>query len=470
MGMMGAFMIWLKRIFLALGAFALSGNLAMAADALDGDWDGALMAGAIKLRMTLHIETHDGTMSGTLTSIDQGGAVLQIASVAHDGANVSFSLVRPAASFQGTLSADGASLAGNWMQGGRTLPLNFAHRAQGAAAPVLNRPQEPHPPYSYRTEDVAYDGPGGIKLAGTLTLPQSGDAFAAAILIAGSGPHDRNEALMGHKPFLVLADYLTRHGIAVLRSDKRGIGKSAGNYATATSEDFADDAEAAITYLKSRSEIDSKKIGLIGHSEGGLIAPIVAAKDHTVAFIVLMAGPGLTGDQILMAQRRLIAAAMGASDEQLAKGDALQRKVLDAIEKESNDDADRDVRAAVAAVDPKVPAAAVDAQVATLTSPWFKFFLSYDPASTLKQVRCPVLAINGAKDLQVPPKEDLAAIKAALADNPDATTVELPGLNHLFQTARTGAPSEYGDIEETIAPVALDTITTWIETRTTKKR
>jgi fermentation-respiration switch protein FrsA (DUF1100 family) len=208
---------------------------------------------------------------------------------------------------------------------------------------------------------------------------------------------------------------------------------------------------------------------LLGHSEGGLIAPMVAAKDHSVAFIVLMAGPGLTGDQIIVAQRRLIAQAMDVPADKIAESDAIERKVLDAVEQPgSQKDAQARARAVLAAAAPTAPAAVLDAQAAEIASPWFRFFLTYDPAPTLKQVRCPVLALNGSKDLQVPPKEDLAAIKAALAGNPDVETIELPGLNHLFQTAKTGSPSEYGDIEETIAPAALDTITTWIETHTTK--
>lgn len=466
-------MIWLKRIFLALGIFAVSGQLAVAADTntLDGDWDGTLMVGAVKLRLALHVETANGALTGSMKSIDQGGAMIALSSVTQDGDRASFAIPQLGASYEGTLTADGQSLSGTFTQRGNPLPLVFARRAVGAVEPTLRRPQMPHPPYPYRTEDVTFDGAGGVKLAGTLTMPESGAPFAAVILVAGSGPQDRDETIFGHKPFLVLADYLTRHGIAVLRSDKRGIGQSTGDIRTATSEDFASDVESAITYLKTRPEIDPKKIGLLGHSEGGLIAPMVAAKDHSVAFIVLMAGTGLRGDEILMAQRRLIAEAMDATADQIATGGALQRKVIDAaVQPGSAEDARVRVRAILAEAKPQAAAAALDAQAAMVTSPWFRFFLTYDPAPVLKQVRCPVLALNGSKDLQVPPKEDLAAIKAATAGNPDVTTVELPGLNHLFQTAKSGAPAEYGDIEETIAPIALDTVTTWIETHVAKTR
>jgi uncharacterized protein len=458
-------LIWLKRIFMALSIFALGGQLATAGDAnmLNGVWDGTLAVSAVKLRFALHIETTSGAVSGTLKSIDQGGAMMALSNITANGDNVSFALPQLGASYEGTLASDGQSMSGTFTQRGNPLPLAFTRRAPGAGEPVFNRPQMPHPPYPYRTEDVTYDGAGGVMLAGTLTMPENGGPFAAVILVAGSGPHDRDETIFGHKPFLLLADYLTRHGIAVLRSDKRGIGMSTGDYRTATSEDFASDTESAVAYLKTRAEIDPKKIGLLGHSEGGLIAPMVAAKDPSVAFIVLMAGTGLRGDEVLVAQRRLIAEAMGATPDQLERGDALQRKIVEAAgQPGSDDEAKVRVRAILAEAKPQAPTPAIDGQASVVTSPWFRFFLTYDPIPTLKQVRCPVLALNGAKDLQVPPKENLAAIKAALAANPDVTTVELRGLNHLFQTATTGAPAEYGDIEETIAPAALDTIATWI--------
>jgi pimeloyl-ACP methyl ester carboxylesterase len=459
-------MNWLKSILFALGFLAMTTGLATAdpAPSISGDWDGALQINTIKLRMILHIETVSGARTGTLKSVDQGGAMMTLSNIALDGDKVSFAISQVGASYEATLTAGGQSMSGTFTQNGNALPLAFTRRAAGAGEPVLNRPQEPHPPFPYRTEDVTYGGAGGVKLAGTLTMPQSGGAFAAVILIAGSGPHDRDEAIFGHKPFLVLADYLTRQGIAVLRSDKRGIGQSTGNYAAATSEDFASDTESAVAYLKTRPEIDPKKIGLLGHSEGGLIAPMVAAKDPSVAFIVLMAGPGLRGDAIIMAQRRLIAEAMGAPKDKLDAGDAVQREILDAVvNAQSPDEARAKARTVLVAAEPNAPEATIDAQVAGLTSPWYRFFLTYDPAPTLKQVRCPVLALNGSKDLQVPPLEDLRAIEQAL---PDAATVELPDLNHLFQTAKTGSPSEYGDIEETIAPVALSTIAIWIETHT----
>jgi hypothetical protein len=330
----------------------------------------------------------------------------------------------------------------------------------------MKRPQTPVKPYPYREEDVAFDdGAARVKLAGTLTLPPGPGPFPAVVLIAGSGPNTRDEPILGHKPFLVLADWLTRHGIAVLRYDKRGVGASGGDYAKATTLDFAADAEAAAAYLRGRKEIDPRRVGLIGHSEGGLIAPIVAAKDPKIAFIVMMAGPGVDGLDILMEQGRLITKAMGLTDAQAEKGAALRKTMFDIVRSEK----DPQVAAArlKAAADAWAKAndaspQAVELQANLVNTDWFRFFYDYDPAVTLRQLRCPVLALIGSKDLQVPADQNLPAIRAALAHDPGADVEELPNLNHLFQTARTGSPGEYAQIEETIAPLALDTITSWI--------
>ena len=465
-------MKWLAILFaLIVAVLGIDSIASSAAESvqpdLNGDWDGTLLVSGMKLRLALHLESKDGATVGTITSIDQGGAALPLSEIKVEDDTLSFALTKPAAGYQATIAKDEKTLDGVWAQNGSTLALTFERRAPGAAAPVLVRPQEPHAPYPYRSEDVVYDGPAG-KLAGTLTMPQSGGPFAAAILIAGSGPHDRDETIFGHKPFLVLADYLTRHGMAVLRSDKRGVGQSAGDGASATTEDYAADVQAALAYLKTRKEIDPAKIGLIGHSEGGLIAPMVATKDKSVAFVVLMAGPGLRGDRILVMQGHLIMQAMGASQEQLDTNDRIERQVLDAvIAAKTPEDARASAKAVLVAAKLGLPDAAVDARVAAVASPWFRYFLTYDPAPALAAVQCPMLALNGDKDLQVPAQEDLAAIKAA---NPRATTIALPGLNHLFQTAKTGSLTEYSEIEETIAPVALETIDTWIAQQTRETR
>ncbi|MBI5710719.1 MAG: alpha/beta fold hydrolase [Candidatus Eisenbacteria bacterium] len=321
----------------------------------------------------------------------------------------------------------------------------------------------------------------GVKLAGTLTKPRGAGPFPAALLITGSGAQNRDEELAGHRPFLVLADHLTRHGLAVLRLDDRGAGKSTGTFAAATSRDFAGDARAAVEFLKRRPEVDRARIGLVGHSEGGLIAPMLAAGSRDIAFIVLMAGPGLPGEWILIRQGELLNRAAGAPDSIVALSRAAQESTFAIVKAEPDTAAAaRRIRELAGRMFARVGGDQTQAgsamqrrmeqQAGFVTSAWFRFFLTYDPVPALKQVKCPVLALNGAKDLQVPPKEDLAAIAGALkaGGNRDFQTVELPNLNHLFQTSATGSVAEYGTIEETIAPAALDTMTAWIEAHVKK--
>ncbi len=325
----------------------------------------------------------------------------------------------------------------------------------------LKRPQNPVKPYPYRDEDVAYDNKvQNVTLAATLTLPQGTGPFPAVVLITGSGPQDRDESLLGHKPFLVLSDYLTRHGIAVLRADDRGVGKSTGIFSKATTADFATDTEAGIAYLKTRKEIDPRKIGLIGHSEGGVIAPMIAARNKDVAFIVMMAGTGVPGDQIIPAQSEAIEVASGKDPAEAAKNAANEKEMLKLVETEKDQAVlEKELKEKMKG---DTPEAQIGAQIAQLTSPWFRYFLTYDPAVALRHVNCPVLALNGSLDKQVLPSQNLPPIRQALAGNKRAEIDELPGLNHLFQTAKTGSPAEYAAIEETIAPVALDKMATWI--------
>ncbi len=432
---------------------------------LDGAWDGALDVGALgKLRLVFTVATGSTGTVGNLRSVDQGGFPGALTSIVHDGAKVTFEIKAIGGVFEGDLSADGRTLSGQWTQSGRSFPLTLTRRAPGVAGPAAYaRPQLPKPPYPYRSVEVGYDNPAGHNhLAGTLTVPPGAGPFPAALLITGSGLQDRDETVAGHKPFLVIADYLTRRGIAVLRVDDRTMGGSTGEVAHATSADFATDVEAGVAFLKTRPEIDPKKIGLIGHSEGGMIAPMVAAADPSVAWIVLMAGPGIPGDRLLTEQGRLIALAMGVAPDIVARNGALNAKVYAAI-KNAKDAREAHDQAKALLIAAGLSDAAAEAAVAPASSDWFRFFFNYDPAPTLSKVRVPILAIDGSLDLQVPPAEDLAGIKAATSANPDVTTLELPGLNHLFQTAKTGAPSEYQTLEETFAPAALKVIGDWIE-------
>jgi pimeloyl-ACP methyl ester carboxylesterase len=285
------------------------------------------------------------------------------------------------------------------------------------------------------------------------------------VLITGSGAQNRDEEIFGHKPFLVLADHLTRHGIAVLRYDDRGVGKSTGNFATATSEDFAADAWAAWQALAARPEIDRVRIGLVGHSEGGIIAPMLAAAHPEIAFVVMLAGTGVPGDQVMLRQAAAIMKASGASDDAIAANTTLQQQVFAILREEKTTARIVERLQAISVPGSKEASAAL---VKQSSSPWFRFFATYDPAPALTKVRCPVLALAGQLDLQVLPAQNLPAIGAALKQggNQRHTVLELPGLNHLFQPAKTGLPAEYAQIEETMAPAALDTVTTWIRQQT----
>jgi uncharacterized protein len=347
--------------------------------------------------------------------------------------------------------------------------------AKGAA---LNRPQEPKKPYPYDEEEVGYENKrDGVKLAGTLTFPRGKGPFPAVLLITGSGPQDRNESILGHKPFLVLADYLTRQGIAVLRVDDRGVGGSTGSAPNSTTENFAADVTAGIEFLKTRKEIDPKQIGLIGHSEGGLVAPMVAAQNGDVAFIVLMAGAGLTGEEILYLQGAMIMKANGAGAGQLARLRATQESMFKIL-KEEKDPAAAEKRLReemsknLTEEEKKKSEQTIAVHIKLANTPWFRYFLTLDPRPALRKVKCPVLALNGENDLQVSANENLREIEAALkaGGNNDVSIARLPKLNHLFQTCETGSPNEYIKIEETIAPVALRTVGDWILKRTTTQR
>lgn len=340
----------------------------------------------------------------------------------------------------------------------------------------LNRPQEPLKPYSYYSEDITFENKqADIHLAGTLTLPSREGIFPAVILISGSGPQNRNEELAGHKPFLVLSDYLTKNGFAVLRYDDRGTALSQGDFKRATSVDLATDVESAVAYLKTRKEINPANIGLIGHSEGGLLAPLVAIKSRDVAFIVMLAGPGISGEQILLIQQRLIAEASGTNEDEIKGMEKINRKTFDLVKKSSDiGQLKKDIRISLEKIisnNPKLkrPDGMTDdefinLQVDTYATPWMQYFIKYDPFSTLKKVKIPVLALNGGTDLQITPKENLKAIKKALrkAKNKQATIKELPGLNHLFQESDTGAPQEYQRIEQTYSPTVLKEVSDWL--------
>jgi uncharacterized protein len=449
---------------------------------IEGLWMGSLkVPNGLELRILFNISSKtDGSLRATMDSLDQGskGIPVEIANYKNDVIRLEVKSIKGI--FEGTLKTDGKTIDGTWNQAGIDLPLVLNRIDK---APDLHRKQDPVKPYPYVEEEIVYENKAaGVKLAGTLTLPRSEGQFPAVMLITGSGPQNRDEEIFGHRPFLVLSDYLTRKGIAVLRVDDRGVGGSTGNISQVTTEDFAGDVLAGIEYLKSRKEIDPTRIGLIGHSEGGIIAPIVASRSPDVAFIVMMAGTGLTGEEILYMQSNLISRAEGASNDTIARNDEVMRNIYSIVKKEQNNtvaegEISKILKAEMANVSEGekkysgYSEANLDSQIEAILSPWMRFFLTYDPKPTLMKVKCPVLAINGEKDLQVPPDENLRAIDHALitGGNKDYTVKEMPGLNHLFQTAQKGSPTEYAKIEETISPAALEFIGNWISEHTQKK-
>ncbi len=452
---------------------------------IEGLWLGSLQIPGGELRLMFNISAKpDGSVNATMDSLDQGVSGIPVDTVTYKDENLILGVKSIKGVFEGKLKEDDKNIEGEWTQLGSVFPLVLTRIDK---TPDLSRKQDPVKPYPYTEEEIVYENKeAGIKLAGTLTLPESEGPFPAVILITGSGPQNRDEEILGHRPFLVLSDYLTRQGIAVLRVDDRGTGGSTGNlsnFSQATTEDFAGDVLAGVDYLQSRKEIDSSRIGLIGHSEGGLIAPLVAVKSPDIAFIVLMAGPGVTGEEIILSQSELILRAEGADNKTIVRNDALMKNLFSVVKEEKNDTIAREklrtfLNAELANMSENekqysdFSEADLDPQIQSLLSPWMRFFLTYDPVPTLKNVKCPVLAINGEKDLQVSPEENLNAIEETLkaGGNTDYTVKEMPGLNHLFQTAQTGSPSEYAKIEETISPDALELIGNWISEHTREEK
>ncbi len=439
---------------------------------LPGDWIGTLKIRSAELRVVFHIAKSDGGYSATLDSPDQSAKGIPVKSIAVEGDSLHLDVTAVAGSFAGKILSD-TLIDGMWKQGGMSLPLALKPLKEPL---ITARPQEPKRPYPYDEEEVTIENPEGkATLAGTLTLPRGVRSAPAVVLISGSGPQDRDETIFGHKPFLILADYLTRRGIAVLRCDDRGVGKSKGDRSKATSLDFMGDALAALRSLRGRAGIDSNRVGFIGHSEGALIAPMAAARTPQVAFIVMLAGPGVTGDSVLIRQAALISRAEGADEETIRANNAMQRKLFRVLEQEP--DSAKAVERLTAVMRETLAAApdssrrrdAADSagiamQAAQLNSRWFRFFLRYDPRTDLRKLKIPVLALNGEKDLQVSYEQNLPEIEKALkeAGNTRFTVRMLRGLNHLFQTAKTGSVTEYGKNEETMSPLALRAIGDWI--------
>ncbi|PKP23865.1 MAG: alpha/beta hydrolase [Bacteroidetes bacterium HGW-Bacteroidetes-22] len=462
----------LSRIFL-LFVLTLSTLIANAQSLkFSGSWSGKLNVKGSELTLVLNVSCKGDSVFSTLDSPDQGVRGIPVQSTIVTDIGMFLSVPRIRAEYKAKLAGD-TMLVGNWSQGGMTFPLNLVRLSVSFS---VNRPQEPKPPFLYKSEEVEFESKApGIKLAGTLTLPEGNGPFKAVVLVSGSGPQNRDEGLMMHKPFLVLSDFLTRQGIAVLRYDDRGIGKSGGVFSGSTTFDFADDAEGAVSYLLKRREIDSEKIGVIGHSEGGIIAPLVASRNKKVSFIVLLAAPGQKTTDMLNDQIRLTGIASGAAIDQLDESLALNR-MLFATLIECPDDSLAAVRMTAIAkeqigkwtsfseADKKKQLKEFPVMLRQVINPWFRTFISWDPSENLQKTTCPVLAVNGTTDLQVPADKNLPIVEAALkkGGNNQVTVIRAEGLNHLFQHSVSGNPTEYGSIEETFSEEVMKQIAGWI--------
>jgi pimeloyl-ACP methyl ester carboxylesterase len=449
---------------------------------LVGYWSGTLEQNAFPMRIGLKWrEAPCGQVHVTMDSPDQNVMDLPVTSLSVGRDSVRFAMSYLDGSFRGAVRTDGKAMAGSWAQGPGTFEVSLT---RGDSAPKYRRPQEPVGAVPYDAEEVVFENPWGrIRLAGTLTLPRGTGRHAVVVLVSGSGSQDRDELVAGHRPFLVLADHLTRQGIAVLRVDDRGVGRSGGDAAGETMMVRGDDVLAAIEFLKKHSRIDTARIGLLGHSEGGWVVPMVAERSMDVRFVVMLASPAVSGEELLIAQQRAILAASGSTEAEIAAV-AVDRELFAILKKIAPDSVMRrrvreemprsiaslsaEERSAVRKQWGSEPADSIARSLRIVLMPWFRALLVYDPRPSLSRLRVPLLALYGERDLQVPANQSVPVLEDAMraADNRDYAIEVLPGLNHLFQHARTGLLDEYSTIEETMDTQVLERVSRWILERT----
>lgn len=448
---------------------------------VSGNWEGTLNIQGTELPIVFHIKKDSiNNLTATFDSPKQNAYNLPCSDVITKGDSLILMMKMLNGKYEGLMSADKKTATGNWFQGDNNLPLDLKKTSDIVTAKEFKRPQTPKPPFSYQTEDVIYfNADKSIQFGATFTYPSktAGKKYPAVILITGSGQQDRDETIFEHKSFAVIADYLTRQGIAVLRVDDRGRGKTTGDYSKSTSADFALDAAAGINYLKSRSQTDTFNLGIIGHSEGGMIAPMVAAKRKDIKFIVLLAGPAIPIINLMEQQSVDVAASTGVPANDLELYRPLYKNMVMAIIKENdttiatknamdifnywqNKTTPAVVKNTTGIMDEKSKAAFIAVFVKQLQLPWFKYFMQFNPEDYLSKVHCAVLALNGEKDIQVAAKANLTAIKKAI---PTATIKSMPGLNHLFQHCVKCSVDEYAELEETFSPEVLQIMGDWIK-------
>jgi len=439
-------------------------------------WQGQI--GPIRLILRIFPDSLSGQTKAVFDSPDQNASNLSISEfeVTSDSLKAYSKVI--GGGFSGKFSNDRTQINGNWKQGTVNAPLTLIRITSVASPPV--RPQTPKAPFPYRVENVEYSNTDqSVHFGGTLTLPESDKPVPVVLLISGSGQQDRDETIFNHKPFAVLADYLTRNGIAVLRVDDRGVGQTTGDVKNATSADFAKDVLAGIAFLKGRKEVDVKKIGLIGHSEGGMIAPLAVNQSEDIAFMVSMAGLGVKGVDLLKKQNSDILKTSDLPPDHYKALIGLYFRLFDIVKAQDinkplglKDEFDKWKRSQSSSIIDSMKLNAgqpgeqmIQSFIAAIDIPWMRYFIKYDPAPVLGKIKIPVLAINGSKDIQVSASENLAGFEKYLkaAGNNKSKVMEFPGLNHLFQRAKTGYLDEYAKIDETISPAVLEVIAAWIK-------
>jgi len=445
------------------------------ANQITGSWLGTLDAGAVQLRIIFNLSLDkDGQYKATLDSPDQGATGVPLGEVKLYGDSLRIDAPSIYGYYLGKIMTP-SSIEGQWSQAGRTFDLNLAKQD---TVFVLIRPQEPLPPFPYKVEEVTFENRvQHFRLAGTLTIPEGEGPFPAVVMVTGSGSQNRDEEIFGHKPFKLIADQLTRAGIVVLRYDDRGFGESGGSSVGATSQDFAIDARSAVEFLFSRPEIDTLSVGIIGHSEGGMIAFMLAAQYQDIAFIITLAGPGIDGKDILLDQSEYINRLSGVDEAVREDNRILMNRVYDLMI--NNESYDRWAEETKEFIDeyysgnPRGKYSDVDLEtirrnllgsISESVYPWMRYFLQWDPSGLFSKIKCPVLALNGERDCQVMAEKNIHAIREGLHEggNTRSTTMIIPGLNHLFQHCKTGLPNEYSTIEETFDPATINIISGWI--------
>lgn len=437
-------------------------SIVTSAQDISGDWSGEAAVQSGKVGFAFHIVKNGNDYSATIDIPRQGLSNFKVDNITYVDSVLTMNMTTLKIDFSGHLNKQN-EFVGNISKS--TVSLDLILKRGGLN---LNRPQEPKPPFNYYTEEVSFiNTQDKTTFKGTLTLPKKDGKFPVVIIISGSGPQDRNGSMFGHKLYWVLADQLTKNGIGVLRFDDRGAGESGGKFEETNINTNTEDVKGAIAYLKTRKDINISKIGLIGHSIGGIIAPKIASETKDISYMVLMAGPGLDGDKLMLSQKAASERLIAVNEAQIQQGQDIYQGVYDIVLNSKSDKAV--TRALISAyfkerLGSMVPEEQITAITDQLLGEEFLSLVKSKPSEYLNKVKCPVLALNGGKDFQVPAKENLDAIKKAVESNGNSkvTIVELENLNHLFQESKTGAMREYSEIEETMSPTALNTITLWL--------